>query len=129
MTIDPAVTDTNLMYIYAGGLVGHNSGTITAAYAAGAVKGKGDSSSYIGGLVGDNNGTISAVAPVTAAADSAITPGRLVGYNDRANGTITASYRGYITSGIYDKTPTTMPQGKSTRDLTSPRSASGIDAD
>ena len=129
MTIDPTVTDTNLMYIYAGGLVGHNSGTITAAYAAGAVKGKGGSSSYIGGLVEDNNGTISAVAPVTAAAGSAITPGRLVGYNDRANGTITASYWGYITSGIDDKTPATMPQRKSTRDLTSPRSASGIYAD
>ena len=129
MTMDPAVTDTSLMYIYAGGLMGHNSGTITAAYAAGAVKGKGGSSSYIGGLVGDNNGTITAsysIAPVTAAAGSVITPGGLVGYNDRTNGRITASYWDFITSGIDDASPTTMPQGKSTRDLMSPRSAGGI---
>ena len=131
MSIDPAVTDTSLMYIYAGGLVGHNSGTITAAYAAGAVKGKGGSSSYIGGLVGDNNGTITAsysIVPVTFAAGSAITliPGGLVGYNDGTNGRITASYWDFISSGIDDASPTTMPQGKSTRDLMSPRSAGGI---
>ena len=133
MTMDPAVTDTSLMYIYAGGLVGHNSGTITAAYAAGAVKGKGGSSSYIGGLVGDNNGTITAsysIAPVTAAAGSTITPGGLVGYNDGANGAITASYWDFISSGIDDDSDDgAMPEGKSTSDLTSPRSATGIYAD
>ena len=139
MTIDPAVTDTSFMYIYAGGLVGYNSGTITAAYAAGAVKGKGGSSSYVGGLVGDNNGTITAsysIAPVTAAGmtPTATAPnkpgvGGLVGYNDRTNGAITASYWDYISSGIDDDSDTTMPEGKSTSDLTSPRSATGIYAD
>ena len=133
MSIDPAVTDAARMYIYAGGLMGHNSGTITAAYAAGAVKGKGGSSSFIGGLVGDNNGTMTAsysIAPVTAAAGSVITPGGLVGYNDRTNGRITASYWDYLASGIDDDSDNgAMPEGKSTRDLMSPRSPSGIYAD
>ena len=139
MTMDPAVTDTSLMYIYAGGLVGHNSGTITAAYAAGAVKGKGGSSSYVGGLVGDNNGTITAsysIAPVTAAGmtPTATAPnkpgvGGLVGYNDRTNGAITASYWDYISSGIDDDSDTAMPEGKSTYDLLTPTSAAGIYAD
>ena len=132
MSIDPAVTASSSMYIYAGGLMGHNSGTITAAYAAGAVKGKGGTGSYIGGLVGDNNGTITAsysIAPVTAAAGSAITPGGLLGYNDRTNGTITASYWDYIASGIDDDSGDEMPEGKSTHDLISPKSATGIYAD
>ena len=140
MTMDPAVTDTSLMYIYAGGLVGHNSGTITAAYAAGAVKGKGGSSSYVGGLVGDNNGTITAsysIAPVTAAGmtPTATAPnkprvGGLVGYNDRTNGRITASYWDYIASGVPDDSDNgAMPEGKSTYDLLSPISATGIYAD
>ena len=132
MSIDPAVTDAARMYIYAGGLMGHNSGTITAAYAAGAVKGKGGSSSYVGGLVGDNNGTITAsysIAPVTAAAGSTITPGGLVGYNDRTNGAITASYWDYISSGIDDDSDTAMPEGKSTYDLLTPTSATGIYSD
>ena len=129
MSIDPAVTDAARMYIYAGGLMGHNSGTITAAYAAGAVKGKGGGSSFIGGLVGDNNGTITAsysIAPVTAATGSVITPGGLVGYNDRTNGAITTSYWDYITSGIDDDSDTAMPEGKSTVDLLTPTSATGI---
>ena len=139
MTIDPAVTDTSFMYIYAGGLVGYNSGTITAAYAAGAVKGKGGSSSYVGGLVGDNNGTITAsysIAPVTAAGTTptATAPnkprvGGLVGYNDRTNGRITVSYWDYIASGVPDDDGPEMPEGKSTYDLLSPISAAGIYAD
>ena len=139
MTMDPAVTDTSLMYIYAGGLAGHNSGTITAAYAAGAVKGKGGSSSYVGGLVGDNNGTITAsysIAPVTAAGmtPTATAPnkpgvGGLVGYNDRTNGRITASYWDYISSGVPDDDDTVAPEGKSTHTLKTPTSATGIYAD
>ena len=137
MSIDPAVTDATRMYIYAGGLMGHNSGTITAAYAAGAAKGKGGGSSYVGGLVGDNNGTIIAsysIAPATAAGmtPTATAPnkpvvGGLVGYNDRANGRITASYWDYISSGIDDDSDDgAMPEGKSTHDLISPKSATGI---
>ena len=51
-----------------------------------------------------------------------------MGYNDRTNGRITASYWDYITSCINDAGDA-MPEGKSTRDLMSPRSASGIYAD
>ena len=138
MTMDPAVTDTSLMYIYAGGLMGHNSGTITAAYAAGAVKGKGGSSSYVGGLVGDNNGTITAsysIAPVTAAGmtPTATAPnkpgvGGLIGYND-SSAMVTASYWDYISSGVDDDSDTVMPEGKPTSDLMETMSATGIYAD
>ena len=128
--------------IYAGGLAGHNEGTLTATYAAGAVKGKGGSG-YVGGLVGHNitpsdatsaTKTIIAsysIAPVTSVAyattanASAPTRGGLTGYND-SSAAITASYWDFMSSGIDDASPTTMPQGKSTRDLTSPTRASGI---
>ena len=131
--------------IYAGGLAGYNSGTLTATYAAGAVKGKGGSGS-VGGLVGHNtladdapSGTKTiiasySIAPVTSVAyattANASTPtiGGLTGCCDDSTTTttITASYWDFISSGIDDASPTTMPQGKSTRDLTSPTSASGI---
>ncbi len=108
---------------YAGGLTGYNNGTITATYSAGAVKGKGNINSRVGGLVGQNDETITAsysIAPVTAATGIINAGGGLVGYNDRTKGgAITASYWDYITSGIDDTSPTTMPQGKSTSDLTS----------
>ena len=135
--------------VYAGGLAGYNSGTLTATYAAGAVKGKGGSGS-VGGLVGYNTladdapsgaKTIIAsysIAPVTAVAyattANAPTPtiGGLTGCctdSTAITNTITASYWDFMSSGIDDASPTTMPQGKSTRDLTSPTSAAGIYAD
>ena len=124
---------TTRMDIIAGGLVGHNSnGTLTATYAAGAVRGKGGSGSYVGGLVGDNAGTITAsysIAPVTAAgmtptatASNKPGDGGLIGYND-SSATVTASYWDFISSGIDDASPNTMPQGKSTHDLISPTGA------
>ena len=117
---------------YAGGLTGYNNGTITATYSAGAVKGKGNINSRVGGLVGQNDETITAsysIAPVTAATGIINAGGGLVGYNDRTNGgAITASYWDYISSGIGDAT-TTSPQKKSTHDLISPTSATGIYAD
>ena len=119
--------------IYVGGLAGYNAGEITATYSAGSVKGKGNINSRVGGLVGQNDKTITAsysIAPVTAAATGIQrnTGGGLVGYNDRTNGTITASYWDYISSGIGDAT-TTSPQKKSTHDLISPTSAAGIYAE
>ena len=134
--------------IYAGGLAGYNSGTLTATYAAGAVKGKGGSGS-VGGLVGHN--TLADDAPSgakTIIASYSIAPVTSVAYATTANApkptiggltgccadstttnTITASYWDFMASGIDDNAPTTMPQGKSTQDLTSPTSASGIYAD
>ena len=116
--------------IHVGGLAGYNGGTITAAYGAGAVGGKGGSG-FVGGLVGYNDGTINAsysIAPVTSAdADptniSTSKPAALgLVYNDTDPtnmGTVTASYWDFMASGIDDASPTTMPQGKSTSDLTS----------
>ena len=131
---------TTRMDIIAGGLVGHNSnGTLTATYAAGAVRGKGGSGSYVGGLVGDNAGTITAsysIAPVTAAgmtptatASNKPGDGGLIGYND-SSATITASYWDFIASGVPDDSDNDMPEGESTVDLLTPTgvptSATGI---
>ena len=124
--------------IYAGGLAGHNEGTLTATYAAGAVKGKGGRDGYVGGLVGYNiapsdatsaTKTIVAsysIAPVTSVAytTTANPPnepkiGGLTGYND-SSARITASYWDFMSSGIDDDSDDgAMPEGKSTRDLTS----------
>ena len=119
--------------VYVGGLAGHNTGTLTATYAAGAVKGMG-SGGYVGGLVGLNTAPTDAtsatktiiasysIAPVTAVGVGNINPniGGLIGSNAAATATITASYWDFMSSGIDDTSPTTMPQGKSTSDLTSP---------
>ncbi len=130
--------------IYAGGLAGYNSGTLTATYAAGAVKGKGGSGS-VGGLVGHNtladdapSGTKTiiasySIAPVTSVAYATTanpptpTVGGLTGCctdSTTITDTITASYWDYISSGIDDDSDTAMPEGKSTRDLTSTTSTS-----
>ena len=144
MAMDTGVTSGN-MNIHAGGLAGLNTGTLTATYAAGAVKGKGGGNSYVGGLVGFNTAPTNAasgaktiiasysIAPVTAegmtaAAVATPTVGGLTGCcaDSTTTNTITASYWDYIASDIDDNSPTTMPQGKSTHDLISPRDASGI---
>ena len=75
--------------VYVGGLVGTNSGIITACYATGTAAAVED----VGGLVGNNDsgGTISAcyaTGNVEATADDG-SAGGLVGWNE---GTITASY-------------------------------------
>ena len=132
--------------IYAGGLAGHNEGTLTATYAAGAVKGKGGSGS-VGGLVGHNTladdapsgaktiiasysiAPVTSVAYATTANASAPTRGGLTGCctdSTTITDTITASYWDYISSGIDDDSDPAMPEGKSTRDLMSPTSATGI---
>jgi len=68
-----------------GGLVGHNTGTISACYATGPVMG----TRSLGGLVGINAGAISACY-ATGPVNGGSTVGGLVGYN--SSGTITASY-------------------------------------
>ena len=147
MAMDTGVTSGN-MNIHAGGLAGLNTGTLTATYAAGAVKGKGGGNSYVGGLVGFNTAPTNAasgaktiiasysIAPVTAdgmtaAAVATPTVGGLTGCctDSTTTATITASYWDFMSSGIDDASPTTMPQGKSTHDLISPTSATGIYAD
>ena len=69
-----------------GGLVGYNSGTITASYVAGSV---GGGAWLIGGLVGRNHGTISASYATVSVSGGDGNVGGLVGFN---SGTISASY-------------------------------------
>ena len=112
-----------------GGLIGHNSGTVKAAYAAGAVKGTGQYGA-VGGLVGENLNTITAsysIAPVTAVGVGNRIPsiGGLIGSNASAT-TVTDSYWDFIASGVPDDSDRDMPEGKSTVDLLTPTSASGI---
>ena len=82
--------------VYAGGLVGYNSGDILNSYAAGDVSATGSSSAYAGGLVGYNYaGSILksyATGNVSATSSSSYAyAGGLVGYNTSSGG-ITNSY-------------------------------------
>lgn len=75
----------------AGGLVGHNEGSITDSYAMGNVTGAGN----VGGLVGVNfvNGTISnSYAFSTVSDGSGATPGLIVGYNNGTSAALTDVY-------------------------------------
>ena len=115
-----------------GGLIGHNSGTVKAAYAAGAVKGTGQHGA-VGGLVGENLNKITAsysIAPVTAVGVGNSKPdfSGLIGSN-ASTAPVTWSYWDYISSGIDDDSGDAMPEGKSTHDLISTISATGIYAD
>ena len=106
---------------YVGGLVGYNSnsGTISGSYAVGAATGSGES---VGGLVGhnDNSGTISS-SYATGNADGDDYVGGLVGYNSNS-GTISASY---FDSDVSNR-PATDPYSKTTSELQSPTSYTGI---
>ena len=81
-------------YVYAGGLVGYNSGDIMNSYATGDVSATSTSTSYVayaGGLVGSNSGDITnsyATGEVSATSSYAYAGG-LVGYN---SGDILNSY-------------------------------------
>ncbi|HEV2498123.1 MAG TPA: YDG domain-containing protein [Terriglobia bacterium] len=83
---------------YVGRLAGDNDGTITNAYATGAVTGV--NGNYVGGLVGFNQSTITdAHATGAAGGGSDSVVGGLVGYNN--GGTIADSYAtGALTAGI-----------------------------
>ncbi|GBG03174.1 hypothetical protein AZSI13_25010 [Azospira sp. I13] len=82
-----------------GGFVGHNEGSITDAYATGAVIGQG-SASNIGGFAGVNfvNGTISN-SYATGYVSGGIQLGGFVGYNNGGNGAISNAYWNTQTSG------------------------------
>ena len=108
---------------YVGGLVGNNSGTITACYTTGTIIGSGDyvgglvgynsgstitacntegtfsGDDHVGGLVGKNyNGTIMSCYVTGVISSSGDVVGGLVGYND--HGIITACYTTGSVSGI-----------------------------
>ena len=82
---------------YAGGVVGVNSGTVTACYAAGSVTANGDASAA-GGVVGVNSGTVTACyATGTVTVTGLSYAGGVAGWN---TGTVTACYAtGTVTSG------------------------------
>ncbi|WP_171051149.1 GLUG motif-containing protein, partial [Halomonas sp. ATBC28] len=77
---------------YVGGLVGFNQGSITSAYATGAVSGN----QYVGGLVGFNSGSSITHAYATGAVSGNQLVGGLVGDN---NGTLTDAYWNTETTG------------------------------
>ena len=107
-----------------GGLVGQNEGSITATYATGMVTGRGDD---LGGLVGKNgSGSITtsyALGRVLPPA-GAFYVGGLVGYNDSSE--IANSYWDTETS---EQSSSYGGVGKTTLDLQSPASATGIYAE
>ena len=83
-------------YLYVGGLVGRNVGTITNAYATGSVTG---TSNVVGGLVGWNDGGTISNAYATGIVTGPYTIGGLVGSND---GTITNAYAtGAVKASLY----------------------------
>ena len=105
---------------YVGGLVGSNEGTITASYATGSVTSNGGDA---GGLVGNNVGTITAsyaTGRVTGSSDA----GGLVG--ETSGGGITASYWDTQTTGQTSSAGSEDSAGKTTAQLQTPTSASGI---
>ena len=79
-----------------GGLVGRNEGAISDSHATGTVTGT-VTNLYIGGLVGRNTGTISASSS-TATVSGADYIGGLVGYSDQ--GTISTSQASGAVSGL-----------------------------
>ena len=110
------------MGTYVGGLVGLNEGQITASYAIGDV----DGIATLGGLVGGNEysarneySTIKNSYAIGMVSGTARVGG-LIGLND---GTITDSYWDTETSGI---TTSADDMGKTTKDLQSPTTATGI---
>ena len=100
----------------AGGLVGGNGGTVTASYSTGSVSSNGN---HIGGLIGYNGGAITASYSTSSVTGSGIV-GSLVG---RSDGTTTVSYWNTQFSG---QTVSAGGEGKTTRELQSPTSNTGI---
>ena len=102
-----------------GGLVGFNSGTIMSSYATSSVTGFDD----VGGLVGVNGGTITNSYATGFVTGNGSEVGGLVGYKRDRRSSITNSYWDINTSGIETGT---NGQGKTTIELQSPTTATGI---
>jgi hypothetical protein len=84
---------------YVGGLVGDNSGTVTAASATGAVTGTGGNSVEIGGLAGYNSGGVSGSSARTGNVSGTAEIGGLIGYNASAGALSGDSASGAAVSG------------------------------
>jgi hypothetical protein len=82
-------------YVYVGGLVGFNGGTITSCFATGIVKGE---MAFIGGITGDSTGTITSCNFNGSVGGHSIVVGGIAGCNNR--GFITSCYaKGTVTGG------------------------------
>ena len=127
-----------------GGLVGYNSGTVSACYVTGAVS----SGNNVGGLVGNNRSRITASYSTASVVGNANNVGGLVGNN---GGLITASYaagvvkgagsnvgglagiapvvsaiNSYWDTGVTGQSGSAAGTGKTTRELQSPTGYAGI---
>ena len=107
-----------------GGLVGHNDGTIIAAYSTGKVSSNGRAygihpAHAAGGLVGDNQGSIKASYSIGALSGRLWRNG-LVGRN---GGSVTASYWDTQTSG---RSSSAGGRGRTTAELQGPTGYTGI---
>ena len=126
-SVSAAGADSNV-----GGLAGKVESTaVIASYARGPASASG-ASAAVGGLIGETAGTGNIVSAsystgkVTASGTSA-SVGGLIGSSTAT--TFTASYWDVDTSGIADDSDTNSPEGKTTAELQSPTSATGIYVD
>ena len=134
-----AVSATGTASVIAGGLVGRlqasaANSSIIASYATGSVSATGTGAGVdAGGLVGYGIGAGANQAVITAsyatgpvsASGSSPDAGGVIG-SVGANGTITDGYWDTTTSSIADDSDTTSPEGKTTSDLQSVTSYTGI---
>ena len=111
---------------HAGGLVGDNSGTITASYATGdgATVGK---DTYTGGLAGSHGGTITASYSLGKQSATALNGGSAITGGLVGGGFLTA----VITNSYWDKTTSGITTGskgvgKTTSELQTPTTTAGI---
>ena len=128
------VSATGGSWVLVGGLVGQittsANASIIASYATGSVSTSGSGSSvYAGGLLGHMEGSGTGNATITASyatgAASGGSAGGLVGSVGNRS-TITDGYWDTTTSSIADDSDTTSPEGKTTSDLQSVLSYTGI---
>ena len=111
----------------AGGLAGANYGKIFAAYATGGVTSTGPRSAA-GGLTGGN---VTSSADIkssysTGAASATGTSSTAAAFVGWGNGQISDSYWDATASGVADDADATSPEGKTTSELQTPTSATGI---
>ena len=105
---------------WVGGLVGRNDdSTITSSYATGSVTGSG----HVGGLVGYNDGGAITGSYATGSVTGSSRVGGLVG---SSGGSISASYWDTQTTGQTSSGGSEDSAGKTTAELQTPTSASGI---
>ena len=112
---------------HAGGLVAVNKGTITASYAIGDGTAVGKNTD-MGGLVAENASGATITASYSLGKQSATGTGtaNTGGFAGTGTGTITDSYWDTTTSGIADDTDNAAPEGKTTTELQSPTTETGI---